>query len=152
MREWNVDGKIRFPVDPFKIAENLGIVVYEEDLDNNLAGFIIRESADAPVEVYLNSNDSALRRRFTLAHELGHYIQRGDDEALGFVDKRSELAMSGADPQERWANAFAAELLMPAAIVKKYWAEGESADALAQKFQVSNAAINVRLSSLGLLR
>ncbi|WP_197501753.1 ImmA/IrrE family metallo-endopeptidase [Mycobacterium sp. 1164985.4] len=138
------------PVDPFAIAQNLGIAVKQEVLDDNLAGFIVRENG-GQVEIFLNALDAHVRQRFTLAHELGHFFKNRGEENIGYVDERSELASSGTDPSEVWCNQFAAELLMPAAIVKKYWAEGMSLDDLRNKFRVSTAAIEYRLKNLGLV-
>ncbi|MBP1161163.1 ImmA/IrrE family metallo-endopeptidase [Rhodococcus sp. PvR099] len=153
MQYWNDGmGNIAFPIDPWEIAERLGIAVRPAMLDNNLAGFIVREQADGPTEIYVNESDHPVRQRFTLAHEIGHYIRHQDDpEPMGFVDERAELASSGTDPEEIWANQFAAELLMPAAIVKKWWAEGLSIGDLRRKFNVSTPAMNNRLAGLGLL-
>lgn len=149
MEAWNNGSKMRLPIDPFRIAANLGIVVNEELLDANLAGFIVRENG-GQVEIFLNALDAPARKRFTLAHELGHFFKNRDDENIGYVDERSELASSGTNANEIWCNQFAAELLMPAAIVKKYWAEGKTVDELRSTFNVSGAALENRLKNLGL--
>lgn len=146
------DGRIPFPVDPFKIAQNLGIKVRTVPLEPDTAGFILKESFEDNPTIYLNKRDGLQRRRFTLAHELGHFVKhRGADE-IAYVDNRDELASRGTDPNERWCNSFAAELLMPEAIVKKDWALGKSVEQMRSKFNVSMAAMTVRLNSLGLLR
>lgn len=149
---WNEHGRIPFPVDPEAIASKLGIQVYREPLPANTAGFIIRTRKDGPVRIVLNSNDGKHRQRFTLAHELGHYFQHRDDDKIGFVDKRDELAAAGTDPNEVWANGFAAELLMPAATIRTWWAEGWSPSQIREALGVSEQAFAVRMSSLGLLR
>lgn len=148
---WNVDGKIRFPVNPEEIAGRLGINVHVQEMDPDTAGFIIREQG-GPVEIYLNAYDAPVRRRFTLAHELGHYMQHQNDPEIGFVDVRNELAATGSDPSEIWANQFAAELLMPAAVLNRWWAEGRSPDQIRKSLNVSGAALAFRLKNLGLLR
>jgi hypothetical protein len=146
---WNTGNMMQLPVDPFAMADSLGITVKREWLDPNLAGFIVRENG-GPVEVFVNASDGRTRQRFTLAHELGHYVKHRHEQNIGYVDERSELAASGTNQAEVWCNQFAAELLMPAAIVKKYWAEGWSADELREKFDVSGHAIDFRLKNLGL--
>lgn len=153
MRYWNDSmGNIPLPVDPWEIADRIGIQARPAPLDGNLAGFIIREFAGGPTEIYFNEQDAEVRQRFTVAHELGHfYRHKDDDDELGFVDERAELAQAGTDPEEVWANQFAAELLMPAALVKRWWAEGWSITQLRRKFHVSTPAISNRLSSLGLI-
>lgn len=148
---WNVDGVIQFPVDPYVIADRLGINVEKALLPANTSGFIIREAGEQ-ARIFLNSTDGANRQRFTLAHELGHFIQHEDDTEIGFVDKRDELASSGTDSSEIWANRFAAELLMPAAPITKWWAEGASAYTIRERLNVSSAALAYRLKNLGLLR
>lgn len=146
---WNTGNMMQLPVDPFEIADRLGITVKREWLDPNLAGFIVREHG-GPVEVFVNASDGRVHQRFTLAHELGHYVKHRNEQNIGYVDERSELAAAGTNQAEVWCNQFAAELLMPAAIVKKYWAEGWSADELREKFDVSSHAIDFRLKNLGL--
>lgn len=149
MEAWNHGTKMTLPVDPFKIARNLDIIVKEEPLDSNLAGFIVRENG-GQVEIFVNAYDPPVRQRFTLAHELGHFVKNRNDDNIGYVDERSELASSGTNTNEIWCNQFAAELLMPAAIVKKYWAEGRTVDKLRETFNVSGAALEHRLKNLGL--
>lgn len=146
------NGRIPFPIDPFTIARNLGINVEIVPLDPDTAGFILKESFEDKPTIYLNVRDGFQRRRFTLAHELGHFVKHRGAEEIAYVDNRDELASRGTDPNERWCNAFAAELLMPEAIVKKDWALGKSVEEMRRKFDVSMAAMTVRLSSLGLVR
>lgn len=151
MAHWNVDNKISFPVDPFLIAERLNIDVISDRLDPDTAGFIIRESG-GPTSIYLNAFDARVRQRFTLAHELGHYLQHQDEADIGFVDKRNEVASTGTDPSEIWANQFAAELLMPGSVLSKWWAEGKTAEEMQKRLDVSSAALTYRMKNLGLLR
>lgn len=146
---WNIGGKVRFPVDPYVMAARLGIKVREGQLDADTAGYILKKNG--VVTVMLNQNDAPNRKRFTLAHELGHFVQRRDDPEIGFVDRRDELAFSGRDPHEIWANRFAAELLMPAAVLKKWWATGDSVEEIRRKLNVSQQALAYRLENLGLL-
>ena len=66
----------------------------------------------------LHAADSTNRKRFTLAHELGHYIyrmERGhfDDEEIDHVEHRNQDSRKGKNVEEVSANCFAASLLMP---------------------------------------
>jgi Zn-dependent peptidase ImmA (M78 family) len=55
------------------------------------------------------------RMLFTLAHEVGHLIAHHDDEApFAIIDEDIENRTSGRSSKERYANAFASALLMPA--------------------------------------
>jgi Zn-dependent peptidase ImmA (M78 family) len=146
--------QLRLPVDPFYIAKALGISVYGKPLDPDISGMLIKRShADDP-EMILNLDDHRNRQRFTCAHELGHFnlrSQRGSFEDWEYVDHRGTLAGEGTDPDEMYANAFAATLLMPQRAIKKLWdGDGEVAP-LAYTFGVSVEAMSNRLKNLGLL-
>ncbi|WP_285061970.1 ImmA/IrrE family metallo-endopeptidase [Frigoribacterium sp. ME-P-080] len=150
---WTDDeGMVTFPVDPVAIANRIDVEVVRAGLKDKVSGLLVREDGASETKIFLNKADSPRRQRFTCAHELGHLASRSDkpDEKLGFVDSRDELARAGTDPDEIFANAFAAELLMPGAAVRKWWADGMSVLRIARIFDVSTEAMDVRLSSLGL--
>ncbi|MEV8167355.1 ImmA/IrrE family metallo-endopeptidase [Microbacterium paraoxydans] len=146
------NGRVDFPVDPVAIAKRMGAKVLRAKLDDNVSGLLVKEPHDEAATIYLNSDDHERRQRFTCAHELGHLSRRGDarNERIGYVDSRDLESRTGKNPEEVWANQFAAELLMPAAAVRALWAQGESASRLARVFGVSSAAAEIRLGSLGL--
>lgn len=148
---YNVDGKMRLPIDLTEIAKNLNVRVETKELPSSVAGFILKEENEKFPIIYVNARDGFQRQRFTVAHELGHYIQNRDSDEIAYVDNRDELASSGTDSKERWCNAFAAELLMPEAVVKKYWAEGWKFEQIRELLDVSRAALTNRLSFLGLI-
>jgi Zn-dependent peptidase ImmA (M78 family) len=143
------------PVDPIKVARALGIEVWTSDLDRNVAGVLVRRKGN-PAEIYVSPVDHINRQRFTIAHEVGHYVERAAKGQVGapvsFVDYRDDISSQGSNPSERYANGFAAALLMPAALVRSQWsaAARPDADALARQFEVSAAAMRNRLSNLGL--
>ena len=66
-------GEGRYPVDPVRIAHELGIDVRQSFLSPNVSGALIKEVGQDPV-ILLNANDSRNRQRFTCAHELGHFF------------------------------------------------------------------------------
>ena len=97
--------------------------------------------------VYYNPNRPEARRRFTVAHEVGHVLLHGIPEAAA--------ARGGGGrykSRERQVERFAAELLMPArfvrAAVRQY---GLGADQLAALFKVSRRAMEIRLEELGFI-
>ncbi len=114
----------------------------------------LRKSRGSDPEIYLNQDDSLNRQRFTCAHELGHYVRRtsAGDLDYDFVDRRDELASVGRDPEEIYANQFAASLLMPEDLVTEEWRNGLAPVRLALKFGVSEDAMNYRLRNLTLTR
>lgn len=145
---WSSPFGVDVPIDPIHIAQSLGIEVFTADLDPGIAGLLIkRQGQDAAI--YLNSRDSQNRQRFTAAHELGHYVRRstGSDDAWDYVDRRDELSSLGTDPEERYANAFAAQLLMPEHDVRSM-AKRMTPTAMALKFGVSLEALKNRLAAL----
>ncbi|WP_449371786.1 ImmA/IrrE family metallo-endopeptidase [Arthrobacter psychrolactophilus] len=155
MRDYLVDenNQLSLPVDPIELAKAMGIDVSIAPLADNVAGLIVKESKESQVQIMLNSKDLEARQRFTCAHEVGHYVKRSNDNEdglIGFIDYRNEMSGRGVDPEEVWANRFAAELLMPSFAVRQYWAEGESISKLAKLFDVSRAAMEVRVASLRL--
>jgi Zn-dependent peptidase ImmA (M78 family) len=140
------------PVDPIQIAQQLGIKVFTAGLDEGIAGMLRKRAGHDP-EIFINSADSLNRQRFTAAHELGHYIQHvatGEAE-WEHVDYRGALAAEGTDPDEIFANQFAAGLLMPRAEIERLRREqGYGPAPLAVEFGVSEEAMNFRLANLRL--
>jgi Zn-dependent peptidase ImmA (M78 family) len=145
----NDPSHIRLPVDPFAIARKLGIKVLKGSLRGDVSGLLRKRPGYDP-EIILNEADSRNRQRFTCAHELGHYYQRsqnGADQNWEYVDKRDYLSTQGSDPNERYANRFAAALLMPKAAIDKL-GSGSPTPTLALEFGVSSDAMGFRLKNL----
>jgi hypothetical protein len=98
-------------------------------------------------------NEAPLRRfRFTIAHELGHWIchaLEGADPTVSYC-RPIDLTEAADRSMEREANVFAAELLMPERAVRTSWEELCSAEAVASRFDVSPSAMRWRLYSFGL--
>lgn len=141
------DGEI--PVDPFLIAENLGMrVIANPELAPASGEYRLED--DVPT-IYINPNDPLVRRRFTVAHEIGHhYLEHGDR----FRDTSKHFSSTNYDPIEVQANRFAANLLMPKPIVDHYIKKENIKDIgeLSNKFHVSEVAMEYRLKNLGWLR
>jgi hypothetical protein len=99
------------------------------------------------------------RRRFTIAHECGHWVLHiaGAEQpvccATEDVSEQAEVEKARQlRRQEAEANAFARELLMPESlVVEQAHATGCNLAALAERFDVSVPAIRLRLLTLGLL-
>lgn len=141
-----------FPVDPIWIAHQLGVDVIEATLPSDVSGAIIKDAGKDPV-IALCSSDSDNRKRFTCAHEIGHYIYRmekGEDH-YQFIDLRSPDSRNGMEPEEIFANQFAASLLMPEDEVRKLCREKVPQFMMTRHFGVSDDAIYFRLKNLSLL-
>jgi IrrE N-terminal-like domain len=98
--------------------------------------------------IVLNGSSGERRRRFTIAHEIGHFVLHPRRQRA----ERGGQGNAGMGAQEREADQFAAELLMPEHLVRHAVVElGADVARLADRFDVSQAAMRVRLSRLGLL-
>lgn len=158
MSAWQRDAiPIPLPVDPFEIAKNLGIKAYSAHLDPGVSGMLIKVAGEDP-EIYVEASDSPNRRRFTCAHEIGHYVKRsatGDNE-WEYVEHRDLLTSQGSDPEEIYANQFAASLLMPQEEVERLIKDPDNVASetafLAARFGVSEDAMRYRLVNLGFLK
>ena len=104
------------PVDPFEIARSLGIEVKPLPLAAPGVSGILVMQGDI-FEIYYNTNiQSEGFQRFSIAHELGHYLLEGHlDHVLPHGQSRheSKSGFISQDPYEREADHFAAGLLMP---------------------------------------
>ena len=148
------------PVPLEKIGQHLGAVIRLSPLDEELSGMIfIRDGV--PI-IGINSVHHPNRQRFTLAHEFGHLLLHKDFiTSMVHVDKnfpyllRNAKSASGKYKIEIQANQFAAELLMPEAILSKE-VQTESFDIdderpleeLARKFRVSKQAMGHRIQNI----
>ena len=150
------------PINVEAIASHLRVQVVEEKLDRSVSGMLYRDGQHVVIGV--NSAHSVRRRRFTIAHEIGHLVlHKGrplvlDHVRVNFRDANSSTA---SDLEEIQANAFAAELLMPREHVidatkrlleDRTITEAAVIESLAQCFDVSDQAMEYRLINLGLRR
>lgn len=144
------------PVPLDRIARAAGAIVQYAPFDGELSGMAFIKNGQAMIGV--NSLHAPTRKRFTLAHELGHVIlHRHVLEAEGVhVDKgvlrRDTLASQGTDDREIEANNFAAELLIPEPLLAAALDErtldledDEAVQALAKRFNVSPSALVYRI-------
>jgi len=146
-------GGAEIPVPVESIAEDLlGLRIEEADL-GDCSGILIPSERLIRVNASeAMSGDTPTRRiRFTIAHELGHWIchARGLDDAPTYC-RSQDLAEDADRALEREANVFGAELLMPEAAVREAWAAFPDAQGLAVRFGVSALAAHWRLYSFGL--
>lgn len=152
------------PVDVEKVARALKLKVIEANLGPDVSGLLISDGVTA--QICVQKSDPEVRRRFTIAHEcahhfLGHQFEKGEHVLVdkGYhISQRGPRASDGVDPKEIEANQFAATLLMPSKLLREKVAElggGPVLDCavsdLAKTFEVSEQAMTIRLTGLGLL-
>ncbi len=99
-------------VDPVKLANAYGIEVKNARFaDGDISGMLRKENDK--IIIYVNSSESIMRKRFTIAHELGHYfLHLKNAPKYERVDMHRATGYSTNIPQEIEANNFAAALLM----------------------------------------
>jgi len=148
--------------DVHAIAEMLGLDVKELSIpDSSVSGFL-RNEDDAP-EIVVNKDHSEERQRFTIAHEIGHFVLHAssplylDDvhtaQPAFFRDAESSRATKISEIE---ANQFAAELLMPNGEIAEQARslsnagaalEDELVGRLAKQYKVSFTAMAIRLGT-----
>jgi len=152
------------PVRIDELAKAEGLAVVESPFPSDVSGALLRHGDVAAIAV--NGRQSPNRKRFTVAHELAHYLlDHKDRDHIDWkftVIRRDGKSSQASDEQEIEANAFAANLLMPrqflledVQIYKNFNGEveidGIAQQALARKYQVSEIALTYRLANLGLI-
>ena len=140
------DGVPVVPVDLHVILDKFGLKAYDVKFNRpDVSGAFDRKKR----EIYLNSTDPKTRKKFTLAHELGHYfLHDGVEQDVMF---RERAASGHKDQLEKEADSFAAELLMPESVIRLYWTVAEGIQQLADIFGVSYVAMSNRLRGLGFI-
>lgn len=134
------------PVDVLALAKAMGLGVFTAALGKQVSG-ILRPGTSGPGGKYIilvNEEHNSNRKRFTIAHEIGHYVLHVDQIGKGITDDEFYRALPG--PLERQANEFAANLLMPWPLINQAQDAGfTSLPALAKRLGVSKQAMAIRL-------
>lgn len=149
------------PVPVKRIAKLLGLELkIEPPLEGRgeISGILIREEKKAIIGI--NKEHAITRQRFTIAHEIGHYLLHEGNRI--FVDRgyrvgnlRDSVSSEGTNLEEIEANTFASRLLIPEHFLANDL-EGKSIDiedpgaiekikALAKKYNVSPQAMSFRI-------
>lgn len=159
-----------------ELAQAHGIHYLLKKLPDNISGASMT-TEDGKQIIVVNEEQPKNRKKFTIAHELGHLLL-GHDTLLNTQDTavihksqkinpsqilfRNDKTSEGSDWREIEANHFAASLLMPKEILNKeinnlmkensskYLSEYDVYE-LAKTFGVSAISMSIRLSRLGFL-
>lgn len=127
-------------------AANETVSVNYIPMDSSISGVLEYDNGIWLIKV--NNKHNSKRQRFTIAHELGHFMLHRNKSAL-FEDKVFFRAVE-KDNMEYAANSFAALLLMPESRVRKAVNDGmRNIGALADRFGVSSPAMKARVVELG---
>lgn len=161
---------VKPPIDPYRIAEVEGISVSPERLPRDTSSILLRDPSGLRI-ICVNTAHSETRKRFSVAHELGHAVlhfgNRPPSVGEAAVSRplevlfRDGLAGTGTDRVEIDANTFAAALLMPSELTTETFIErlqrspNTRTDRLVKEmaidFGVSEQAMSYRLINLGVI-
>ena len=134
------------PPVPDRAVRDLPFLAVTERHDLPASGLATRTASGWVI--VLRADECAVRRRFSLFHELKHVL---DDPLVERLYPATRAA-SARERAERVCDHFAACLLMPRAWIVRDWAGGhQDVDALARRYRVSRPAARIRLATLGLL-
>lgn len=162
-RYW--DGE--YPVDPNAIAVAMGMDVYFARIPGRLAGLILKTADQSMPSIFVDEGASTPRKRFTIAHEIGHYVENIEDletpieGPFGVSDATmasDESILAGRrptpsgepdqSPTELFADHFTHSLLMPENEVMRFIYAGIGARQAAAYFGVSRVTMKNRLDDL----
>lgn len=149
------------PIPVERLVRELDVEFRSEHYpDLALRGFIVQKSSALKKGIiFINSSQHPNIQRFTLAHEIGHFLLAGKDVHVDRRKRGNGHRINARDPEEIKADDFAEELLMPRNMLSA-GLEGKKIDPnddkslvrLASKFQVSLVTMMLRLRRLGLIR
>ncbi len=138
--------QVNVPVHVVPIAESFGLKVFKNtNFPDKLSGLI--KKVDDSYQIHVNGNHPITRQRFTIAHELAHFLLHKDIIGDGITDDylyRSNLNKS----IEREANQLAAEILMPEHLLKTSKYKEMTISEQADEFWVSKVSMDIRLGQI----
>lgn len=140
------------PVNVEGLADDLGVKVRREFLEDDISGELVRVGEDE-FQINVNVMDSLTRQRFTIAHELGHFIFHrsligdgvDDNRAYRSTDQGRYHNQAIGRAEETQANKFAASFLMPMQLIEPLQRQGLTVAQMAKRLQVSQHALSIRL-------
>lgn len=152
---------LNLPVDPLRVAKALDIKVMNAVFSEpEQSGAVAKRAGH--FSIFVNANEPPARKRFTIAHEIGHrLLHMGGASDAEFVDTQDNFRSAETPFDEAWtverrreweANIFAAALLMNEELVRDRWKNHQDSNLLSWMFQVSPTAMLIRLTQLGLLK
>ena len=134
------------------LAHELGLIVKKSTLPANISGEI--KEVDGVVTIRINRHDALNRQRYTLAHEISHFLLHRHLLQAGIQDDvlyRSSLS----NVIETEANKLAADILMPLNLIKELLVKHSKGtnkesmyEAVAEEMQVSVTALKIRLEKI----
>lgn len=157
--EWNaldettcnliLDFQKEYPIKVGALARQLGIEVFASTLPANISGEI--KEVDGTIQVKINRHDTKQRQRFTLAHEISHFLLHRHLLSRGIID---DVLYRSAQSTivEAEANRLAADILMPPHLINRLMqycidlpVKEKKLEYVAQSLDVSVVALKIRM-------
>lgn len=136
------------PVDVETLASFLGFQVSRTELADGEAGCTVERRRK--ICIWVNQNDSPLRQRFTILHEIAHHVLKLPSRHGEKVPSDELERFTGRHPEEVLCDIFAAECLVPWVIIQPLAEEKdftlEHLAELAELFQASRSCIASRFA------
>lgn len=117
LREYFSDRDMIFPINPFQMLREMGVMFTFRPFNKYEGIYIPKEDEEDIPVVGINVKRPITRQRFTAAHELCHHLKDANRGFMCTINVQSEV--------ERYAENFAAELLMPSSVLRKQVAQYE---------------------------
>ena len=137
------------PMKIGELAKNLGVTVYSATLPSNISGEI--KETDGKTVIKVNRHDTKPRQRFTLAHEIAHFLLHKHLLRNGIVDDVLYRS-SQSNAIEAEANRLAADILMPPNLINEilrncsHLTDRErKLEEVAQQLNISLTALKIRM-------
>ena len=140
------------------VCKELDLECFDSDFDDpRISGMLIKDNGTGKFGIYVNRKHSNTRQRFTVAHEIGHFLSwkhkshsyeqlskenEIEDYAISF---RHESIQSEAETE---ANEIAVTMLMPEEKVRELAKKNLTIEEMAEEFFVSEAVMTIRLQAL----
>ncbi|WP_066767383.1 ImmA/IrrE family metallo-endopeptidase [Sphingobium sp. CCH11-B1] len=134
------------PVKVGALAADLGLTVLKSDLPAGISGMLLRDPKDSQKWIIrVNRQEARNRQRFTIAHEIAHFLLHRDEIGGELTD--DTFYRSGLSERREWeANKLAADILMPWDLVRSLTDQRKlTPKELAGELEVSEAAMQIRL-------
>lgn len=140
--------------DIIALSDRLGVEVYQADMPDSQNGYIEYDKDKNDTFIVVNQNHPVTRQRFTVAHELSHFVN--DYERLLIEGRLDRIKSMHSNGIEAAADKLAAEILMPEKQTRSFieslnpdesWSK--RIELVADKFKVSRSMAIIRLRELG---
>ena len=142
------------PVKLGSMAKELGVVVKRSPTIPRSVSGQIKRLETGIYEIKINKFESLVRQRFTLAHEISHFLlHRSEIDRLGEIADNVLYRSGASETIEYEANRLAAQIIMPDSIIsQKLGALGTNFTdtdicRLAKEFGVSKAVMEIRIAA-----